>query len=156
MNTNAYDLMQELADRITAGWAADNRASVAIAEDPAHALELLSAGRADGAALVLFYLNDAPDGDDFAEDTRVEAQIRVGIVQAPGLRLRDGKAAPRVLQVIDSFRRWFAGQRFASTLAETLAYRGMTHIPTAAGQALHGYAMTWAAGYAYDVDATND
>ena len=129
-----------------------NRSKVTIAEDPAHALELLAAGRAGGCAIVMFYLSDATDGEDFAADTRIDAVIRIGIVQQPGLKIRDGQAAPTVMNMVDSFRAWIATQSFEGLLDGGLAYRGMTHIPSGAGNALHGYALTFGALYAYDIE----
>lgn len=148
----SFDLIDELARLIESEWAPGAKASVTVAEDPAHALELLSAGRSGGCALVLFYLSDAADGDEFAEDTRLDAQIRIGIVQQPGLKLRDGKSAPPVLEKVDRFRAWMSGQEFAGLLDGGLKYKGMTHIPSGSGSALHGYALTYGALYAYDTE----
>lgn len=152
MNISATDLLNNLAGSIRNVWASDKRATVTVAADPAHAVELLTAGSANGCAVVIFYLSDLPDADEFDQDTRVAAQIRVAVVQNPGLTLRDGRKAPAVLRLIDDFRKWFAAQTIEGTLDTTLKYKGMTHIPAAAGNALHGYAMTYEAVYAYETE----
>lgn len=149
-NSTAYDVVTEIARTIKNSFAPDHRASVAVAEDPAHALELLSAGKSGGCAIVIFYLSD--NSDDEVDDVRVAAQIRVAIVQAPGLRLRDGQTAPSVLQVIDDFRKWIKTPDFQTVLGGALSYKGMTHIPSKSGEALHGYAMTYEAEYAYETE----
>jgi hypothetical protein len=154
-NTTAYALMQAVAAALRTGWAGPLGATVTVAEDPAHALELLTAGRPDGVALVLFYLSDQLDGDDLDEDTRLAAAIRVAVVQRPGLKRRDGGDAPAVLEVADGLRAWVANASFDGLLAGgRLKYRGMTHIPTTQGSALHGYALTVEALYAYDISSS--
>jgi hypothetical protein len=151
-NTTAYAIMQALAAALRSGWAADLGATVTVAADPAHALELLTAGRPDGVACVLFYLSDQADGDDMDEDTRVAAAIRVAVIQKPGLKRRDGGDSPAVLEVADGLRNWAARETLTGLLSGgRLRYRGMTHIPTEQGSALHGYALTFEALYAYDV-----
>lgn len=149
MNATAFGLMTEVAELIRSKWAGDTQATVAVAEDPAHALDLLTAARPDSCSVVLFYLSDQADGDEFEEDTRLAAQIRVAIVKTPGLKLRSGEPVPAVLKLIDSFRAWMAMQTFESLLGiGGLVYKGMTHIPAAQGNVLHGYAMTFEAVYA--------
>jgi hypothetical protein len=150
VNWTAYGLTDGVAQRIESGWAGSHRATVAVAEDPAHAVELLSAGKAGGATVVVFYLSD--QADDEADDVRVDALIRVAVVQTPGLRQRDGRATPAVLQVVDDLRRWMGDQLFARLLGGRLGYRGMTHIPVASGAAMHGYALTFSAVYAYETE----
>jgi CheY-like chemotaxis protein len=151
-NTTAYSIMQALAAALRSGWAAALGATVTVAADPAHALELLTAGRPDGVACVLFYLSDQADGDDMDEDTRVAAAIRVAVIQKPGLKRRDGGDSPAVLEVADGLRNWAASETLTGLLSGgRLRYRGMTHIPTEQGSALHGYALTFEALYAYDV-----
>jgi hypothetical protein len=152
-NTTAYAIMQALAAALRSGWAADLGATVTVAADPAHALELLTAGRPDGVACVLFYLSDQADGDDMDEDTRVAAAIRVAVIQKPGLKRRDGGDSPAVLEVADGLRNWAANDTTLTNLLSggRLRYRGMTHIPTEQGSTLHGYALTFEALYAYDV-----
>lgn len=152
-NTTAYALMQALAAALRSGWADDLAATVTVAADPAHALELLTAGRPDGVACVLFYLSDQADGDDMDEDTRVSASIRVAVIQKPGLKRRDGGDSPAVLEVADGLRNWAANDTTLTGLLSggRLRYRGMTHIPTEQGSALHGYALTFEALYAYDI-----
>ena len=152
-NTTAYALMQALAAALRSGWADALAATVTVAADPAHALELLTAGRPDGVACVLFYLSDQADGDDMDEDTRVAASIRVAVIQKPGLKRRDGGDSPAVLEVADGLRNWAANDTTLTDLLSggRLRYLGMTHIPTEQGSALHGYALTFEAIYAYDI-----
>lgn len=152
MAMKSFDLIDAVASRMADEWAHQASARVTVAEDPAHALELLAAGRAGGCAAVAFYLSDEADADEFADDTRLDARIRIGIVQMPGLKLRDGSAAPAVLRVIDGFRAWMSRQVFEGLLDGGLEYNGMTHIPSGAGSALHGYALTYRAVYAYDTE----
>ena len=152
MNMTAFELMDAVARAIETAWAVDNKAGVTVAENPAHALELLTAGRAGGCSVVLFYLSDQRDGDEFEDDTRLDAQIRIGVVQKPGLGIRDGKATPTVLAIVDSLRKWLASQNFEGLLNGSLEYRGMTHIPAGDGSALHGYALTYGAVYAYETE----
>lgn len=151
-NTGAWRLADGIARAVERGWARPG-AAVRVAEDPAHALELLVAGRPGGCAAVVFYLSDDCESGDEGHGNRVAALVRVALVQAPGLRLRGGRAAPRVLELVDDFRRWAAAREFDGVLGGRLEYRGMTHIPAAAGSALHGYALTYAARYAFEVDA---
>lgn len=152
MNLGAFELMDAVARAIETGWATDNKANVTVAENPAHALDLLTAGRAGGCAVVLFYLSDQRDGDEFEADTRLDGQIRIGVVQKPGLGIMDGKATPPVLKIIDSLRKWLANREIEGLLDGTLDYRGMTHIPAGDGSALHGYALTYGAVYAYETE----
>lgn len=152
MNATATQILAELADAAAREWAPGCNAAVRIAEDPAHAVELLSAGKSGACAAVFFYVEDAPDGEEFAEDTRLAAQIRVGIVQHPGLRTRDGQAVPGVLARVDSFRAWLAGRSFGGLLDGVFTYKGMRPIPSGNGSMLNGYALTWQALYAYETE----
>lgn len=147
-NTSAFDLVEALAARIRDDWAQSRHATVAVAEDPAHALELLTAGRPGGCAVVIFYLSDGAR-DEF-NDVELAAQIRVAVVQSPGLTLRDGRAAPPVLRLVDEMRRWMDCVCLDGLLGG-LEYQGMTHIATANGQALHGYALTYEGIYARQI-----
>ena len=149
MNVSAYSLVEGLAGRIKNDWAQSRHATVAIAEDPAHALELLSAGRPGGCAVVIFYLSDGARDD--VNDVELAAQLRVAIVQTPGLTLRDGRSAPPVLRLVDEMRQWLDCIELEGLLGGGLYYQGMTHIATAAGEALHGYALTYEAIYARQI-----
>ena len=151
-NTTSYNLMVTVAEALAQTWAPDRKAKVAVAEDPAHALDLLTSGSGSsgGCSVVLFYLSDAKDGDEFEEDTRLVAQLRIGLVQNPGLVARDNGKVPAVLALTDSLKAWAAATPFAVLGNGFLRYAGMTHIPAAGGSALHGYAMTFEALYAYE------
>lgn len=149
---NAYELLEAVAADLNQGWAAGHRAVVKVAEDPAHALDLLTAGAPGYCLVVLFYVSDKGDGDDVFGDVRTDAQIRVGMTQSAGvLRKRDGSTPPPVLRNQGELRKWLESRSYAGVL-EGLIYKGMQYIPTVDGKALNGYALTYGAIYAHDID----
>lgn len=149
---NAYNLLLMVAKDIGQNWSASKRAVIKIAEDPAHALDLLTAGAPGCCLIVLFYVSDTGSGDELFGDVRTDAQIRVAMTQAAGvLRKRDGETPPPVLQLQGELRSWLESRCYEGVL-EGLIYKGMQYIPTADGRALNGYAMTYGALYAHDID----
>ena len=148
----AYDLLEMVAGDIAKNWAPSHRAVVKVAEDPAHALDLLCAGMPGFCLVVLFYVSDTAGGDDFSGDVCTDAQIRVGMTQSAGvLRKRDGKTPPPVLRNQGELRKWLESRSYEGLL-EGLTYRGMQYIPTQDGKALNGYALTYGALYPHDID----
>ena len=148
----AYDLLEAVADDIGKNWADSHRAVVTVAEDPAHALTLLSAGIPGYCLVVLFYVSDVPDGDEICGDVRTDAQIRIGMTQSAGvLRKKDGSTPPPVLRNQGELRKWLESRSY-DVLDGGLVYKGMQYIPTADGRALNGYALTYGAVYAHDID----
>jgi len=150
----AYTLLENVAKAISATWADRFQASVVIADDPAHALQLLTAGSPRGCVVVIFYVSDTLAGDDFVEDTLLSARLRIGVVKGTGMQLRDGKKPPAVLSVVDSLRAFIGSQEFEGLMDLDLVYNGMQYIPTADGKAMHGYALTYAPLYSYDIEET--
>ena len=151
-NTTPADILQELANAIEKGYAPAHSAQVTIAEDPAHAIELLSAGRPGGMTIVLFYLGDAGAGDEaLPEDSLVSGQIRIGCVKHSGLEVRPGKKIPGVLNDAQTLRKFIRKITTKLTLSDGYEYAGMTYLKTEGGQLLHGYALTFTALYADEV-----
>ena len=153
---NAYDLLEAVAGDIEKSWARSHRAVVKVAEDPAHALDLLAAGMPGFCLVVLFYVSDTGDGEDVFGDVRTDAQIRVAMTQSAGvLRKRDGKTPPPVLRNQGELRKWLESRSYEGVL-EGLIYKGMQYIPTMDGKALNGYALTYGAIYAHDIDTDEE
>lgn len=152
INTTPAAILEQLAVEIGRGYAASRGADVAIAEDPAHAIELLAAGRPGGMTIVLFYLGDSSAGEEeLPEDTLVNGQIRVGCVKHKGLEVRPGKKTPPVLADCQTLRKFVRGIETTLTVTGGLEYAGMTYLKTEGGALLHGYALTFNALYADDV-----
>lgn len=151
-NTSAAKIMGALAKAIRDGYARKRGAAVEIAEDPAHAIELLSAGRPGGMAIVLFYLGDAPAGDiDLPEDVLVEGQIRIGVVKHAGLALKPTDKVAPVLGEAEALRTFIAKLLAAGTVTTGYEYGGMSYLKNQTGEILHGYTLTYKALYAYEV-----
>lgn len=152
MNATATGILGAFA-AAAAEWAKQaGNAEVRIAEDPAHAVDLLAAGKSGCCTAVFFYVSDEPDGDEMAEDVRLAATLRVGLVAHPGLKTRSGQNVPGVLAQVDGFRRWAAGLTLDGLLDGTLEYKGMQPIPSGNGSMLNGYALTYSARYAYETE----
>ena len=151
MNTTVQKVMADLCEKIGTRWASSHGAGVTVAEDPAHAIDLLMAGQSNGCAVVIFYMSDTPTTSEFSGNTMVDATIRVGIVQKNGLALRDGRRAPAVLEKVDAFRRFMARNADVEGLAQPLEYAGMAPVVQAEGRALNGYALSYTARYAFEI-----
>ena len=152
MNTTATKILENLAGTITEGWAGQHGAKVSVAEDPGHAVDLLTAGQQSGCAVVVFYMSDTP-ASDIPGNTMLDATIRVGVVQKIGLEVRGGKRASPVMDKIDKLRKFLAGNAEIEGLADPLAYSGMTPVQSVEGRALNGYALSYTATYAYEVSS---
>lgn len=149
VNTTPAALLEHLERAIAQGFAAPRGATVAIAEDPAHAMDLLAAGRPGGMAIVLFYLSDASAADEeLPEDTLVSGQIRVACVQSPGLAARPGRKVPGALAAAGELRKFVRNLSDAPTTTGGYDYAGMSYLKTEGGELLHGYALTFNAHYA--------
>lgn len=149
-NVAAGKLLRGFAGSIAQGFAAARGATVAVAPDPASAIELLAAGRPGGCAIVVFYLDDVAAGDTgLPEDTLVECQIRVGVVRHRGLSVRPTADAPGALDDADALRAWLAAQPADNALTGFWEYAGMTWLQTTTGDLLHGYALTYKVLYAH-------
>jgi hypothetical protein len=152
INTTPAEILEQLEAAISNGYAKSRGADVAIAEDPAHAIELLAAGRPGGMTIVLFYLGDSSGGDEeLPEDTLVNGQIRIGCVKRKGLEVRPGKKIPPVLADCQALRKFVRKIETPLTVTGGLEYAGMTYLKTEGGQLLHGYALTFNALYADEV-----
>jgi hypothetical protein len=148
----AYDLLLAVAGDIEKNWAGTHRAVVKVAEDPVHALDMIITGAKGYCLIVLFYVSDTEGGDDVFGDTCTDAQLRIALSQPAGvLRKRDGKTPPPVLKNQGDLRKWLESRSYEGIL-EGLIYKGMQYIPTSDGKALNGYALTYGALYAHDID----
>lgn len=150
-NTEGTVLLDELAQRLREGFAPAKSASVAVAADPAHAMEILGGVRPGAAAVVLFYDGDAADGeDDLDGDTLVEARVSAAVVQHPGLAAKPAQSAPGALRMAQDLRKFIAALAMGGAL-EGWNYAGMASLQNYAGEILHGYALTWRCRYAFDI-----
>ena len=151
-NTTPADILEELAQKIEKGYASSHSAKVTIAADPAHAIELLAAGRPGGMSIVVFYLGDSSAGDEsLSVDTLVSGQIRVACVKHPGLDVRPGNRIPGVLTDSHTLRNFIRRISSTQTVTGVYEYAGMTYLKTEGSQMLHGYALTFNALYADEV-----
>jgi len=157
-NTTASGLLAELKQRLETGYAIERSATVAVAADPAHAMELLAAGRPGGTAVVLFYMSDLPLADEagLVEDTAVEGRIRIGVIRHRGLAAKPASTAPAALAEAEALRSAMAQIADAATLSGGYEYGGMSYISNAAGELLHGYILEYKALYAYVVPPQED
>ena len=151
-NSSACAVMREMARLLAGIYATPRQATVAVAADPAHAMELLAAGRPGGAAVVMFYLSDADAADgDLPEDTRVEGRIRIGVVRHQGLAAQPAVGVPGALEEAEALRTCMARIVADETLTGGYEYAGMTYLQNNKGELLHGYALDYKALYAYTV-----
>lgn len=151
-NTSAVSILDNLARVLSENFAKKHGAQISVAADPAHALDLLGGVRAGAAAIVLFYLGDVPAGEEeLAGDTLVEGTIRVAVVQHPGLAAKPAKTAPNALRLAEALRTEITGLSMSGVLGG-FSYAGMTHLENYSGEILHGYALSYKAGYAFDIN----
>lgn len=155
MNMTPSKVLQAFTELITNKWSADHNASVTVAADPAHAIELLSAGQNDGCAVVVFYGGDEPANDEFMEDTLLRPNIRIGVAQKQGLKVRDGRDAISVLDQIASLRKMLRKENIEG-LVEQAVYKGMMPLQYTDGRAMHGYALRYEPLYADVVEETTE
>lgn len=151
MNMTPSQVLQAFADLINVKWAADHNARVTVAADPAHAIEMLSAGQANGCAVVLFYGGDEPAGDEVMEDTLLRPNIRIGVAQKQGLKIRDGRMVIDVLDQIASLRKLIRNEDIEG-LVEQAVYKGMVPLQYTDGSAMHGYALRYEPLYADEIE----
>lgn len=151
-NTTATAVLNALAKQLRDGFAKKHGATVTVAADPAHAMDILAAGTPGGAAIVLFYLDDAPAGEEGLDgDTLVESSIRAAVVQHPGLSVKTGLAAPTVLALADKLRSFITKLSIDGVLGG-MSYDGMTHLKNYNNEILHGYALTFKVSYAFEIE----
>ena len=151
-NTTATAVLNALAAELRKKFAKAHGATVTVAADPAHAMDILAAGTPGGAAIVLFYLDDAPAGEEGLDgDTLVESSIRAAVVQHPGLALKTGLSAPTALALADKLRSFITKLAINGVLGG-MSYDGMTHLKNYNNEILHGYALTFKVGYAYEIE----
>lgn len=151
-NSSACAILGGMARLLQGEFGAARNGSVAVADDPAHAMELLAAGKPGGVAIVLFYYTDAAAGDeDLSEDTLVDGQIRIGVVRSRGLAAKPAAEAPPALADAEAVRTFLARQIAEGTLPGVYEYAGLATLQNRAGEFLHGYALAYKALYAYEV-----
>jgi hypothetical protein len=155
MNMTPSQVLQAFAELITTKWAADHKARVTVADDPAHAIELLSAGQTNGCAVVLFYGGDEPANDEFMEDTLLRPNIRIGVAQKQGLAIRDGRTVISVLEQISSLRKLIRTEDITGLVSQAI-YKGMVPLQYTDGSAMHGYALRYEPLYADEVEETTE
>jgi hypothetical protein len=155
MNMTPSAVLQAFKDLIDTKWAADHNARVTVAADPAHAIELLSAGQTNGCAVVVFYGGDDPASDEFMEDTLLRPNIRIGVAQKQGLKIRDGRDAVGVLDQIASLRKMLRNEDIEG-LVEQAVYKGMVPLQYTDGSSLHGYALRYEPLYADEVEDSTE
>ena len=151
-NSSASAIIAALAAAIAGGFAPAHQATVAVAGDPAMAIEMLAAGKPGGTAIVIFYGGDTAAGDEgLPEDTLVEAQIRIGVVRRVGLAAKPAAQPTGALAEAEALRTFVASRDGEGTLTGVYEYAGMAPLQTHTGELLHGYALTYKALYAYTV-----
>lgn len=155
MNLTPTQVLIEFEKLISLQWAGDHSARVTVANDPVHAIELLSAGKNDGCAIVLFYGGDEPADDMFTEDTLLRANIRIGVSQKHGLKIRTSDSAVTLLDQIASLRKLMGGAVIEG-LVDQPVYKGMSPLTYPDGQAFSGYALRYDCLYADDIVETTE
>lgn len=155
MNMTPTQVLLAFETLIKDSWAADHNARVTVANDPAHAIELLTAGKPDGCAVVLFYGGDDPADDLFTEDTLLRANIRIGVSQKQGLKLRTSDSVVTLLDQIASLRKLF-GSNTLESLIDQPVYKGMAPLTYPDGSAFSGYALRYDCMFADDVVETTE
>lgn len=151
INIGAFDVLNLIAADLRRNWSAGARAVVMIAEDPAHAMDIMRSVKPGTTCAILFYTTDSDMDQGCPGDTMVDATIRIAMVQHPGLKLADGRQAPTVLQAIDGLRQHVINGTYNELAGGHLEYRGMSYLATESGALIHGYALTYSAMYAYTV-----
>jgi len=151
MNMTPSQVLQGFEKLIRDNWAADHNARVTVANDPAHAIELLTAGKTDGCAVVLFYGGDDQADDSFMEDTLLRCNIRIGVSQKQGLKLRDSDSVVTLLDQIASLRKMMRSETIEG-LVEPQVYKGMAPLTYPDGSAFSGYALRYDCLYADEVE----
>ena len=160
MTNTGMDLVAFLTDLETRvqAWGKPFDANVALAEETAHAMELLEGG-GQGVNVVLWFDGDDATGPDVPESTLHAGRIYVGVTRHAGLarkhfaNLIEGDARrPALLGVIQDLRKFLLAQTFADGLQEGpagawLHSDGMTAISLAPGQFLRGYALRFKINY---------
>jgi hypothetical protein len=155
MNMTPTKVLTEFEALLLNKWAGDHGARVTVANDPAHAIELLTAGKTDGCAVVLFYGGDDPADDLFTADTLLRANIRIGVSQKQGLKLRSSDSVVTLLDQIASLRKTMATETVEG-LVDQAVYKGMAPLTYPDGQAFSGYALRYDVLYADDVVETSE
>ena len=85
-NTSATAILDALSKLLTKGFVGSHKATLTVAADPAHALDILSATKQGACSIVLFYTDDTAAGEEDLEgDTFVECTIRAAVVQYPSM-----------------------------------------------------------------------
>ncbi|NLN03145.1 MAG: hypothetical protein GX174_14775 [Lentisphaerae bacterium] len=150
-NSSAGAILGAMAKLLRAEFGGKRGAAVAVADDPAHAMELLAAGKPGGLEIVIFYHADAPAGQEgLAGDPLVEGQISLGVVRSRGLAARPAGEPPPALADAEAVRTFLARADAAGTLTGSYEYAGMTALQSRPGEFLHGYALAYKVLYAFE------
>jgi hypothetical protein len=155
MNMTPTQVLTRFEALLKEKWAGDHGARVTVANDPVHAIELLSAGKSDGCAVVLFYGGDDPADDLFTEDTLLRANIRIGLSQKQGLKLRDGDSVVTLMDQIATLRKAVATNAIEGLIDQPV-YKGMAPLTYPDGSAFSGYALRYDVLFADDVVETTE
>lgn len=153
----------DLETRVKA-WATAFDASVTLAEEAVHAMELLD-GTGRSVNVVLWFDGDDATGPDAPESTLHAGKIWLGITRHAGLSknhfanmVEDDPHRAALLRIVQDLRRFLLGQTFANGLQECAAGAwlhsdGMSPLAIAPGQFLRGYALRMKINYTALVDA---
>lgn len=151
-NTSATKILDALSKLLTKGFVSKHKATLTVASDPAHALDILSATKQGACSIVLFYTDDTAAGEEDLEgDTFVEGTIRAAVVQYPSMSPNAQTNAPTVLALAEALRTFITKAVIDGVLGG-MSYSGMAHLSTYAGEILHGYAVSYKVGYAFEID----
>jgi hypothetical protein len=129
--------------------------TVAVAESPARALEILQQGAPGGFACVLFWTDDSADGEESDADTRLTGTLSCGVTSAQGLRMTPGTGT--LLQICGRVRTVLATMEHEELVGQrSPAYRGKRYLAAPGGQLAHGYVLTFGVRYAWELDTLEE
>lgn len=149
VNRRPEDILAEMESCIHHGFAQGRTDTVAVAGDPAHAMDILGGVRPGASAIVIFYQSDVAVGEEGIEgDTLVEATASVAVVQHPGLELKPATKPSNALVSAGELRAFITNISIDGALGG-ISYRGMDHLRNYAGEILHGYVLRFTFAYAY-------
>ena len=145
MNTTPANILIALRAHLDSGNFIN---TVKIAGDPAHALDLLAAGRPGASLAVIYYDGDdpAPDVFDIPGACLVRARIRVIVLRHPGLA---ADASGRELTALDLAESVRVKMLAADLPFDPPAYGGMEPLVSGDNSLLHGYRLQFFVTYPF-------
>lgn len=147
--SDAREILEALRRDLTP-WCSEHGVRCIVAEGPAAAVELLSAGAPAGALLVLWYGGDSPVADaGLVCDNQVAGRFAATLCTARALTVSDAGAAPDALALAEALRTEVHKNATGAGLLDGWRYGGLAPATSYGGELLPAWTLTLEGCFAF-------